>query len=164
MARKSPPPLTEEHKRKISLSLKGKNIGKIRSKETIKKISDAKKGIPSSKKGTVMIEDSRKRISLSKLESYKDKTKHPRWKGGLSKNIRSNSTTEYKQWRSDIFNRDNWTCQTCGARGVYLEAHHIKSWAHFPKLRLDINNGVTLCVPCHKLTDNYAGKNSKKNI
>lgn len=24
--------------------------------------------------------------------------------------------------------------------------------------RTDIKNGMTLCVPCHKKTDNYAGR------
>ena len=69
---------------------------------------------------------------------------------------------EYKKWRSDVFTRDNWTCQTCGIRGISLEAHHIKGWARFPKFRYDINNGVTLCRECHKLTDNYKGKALRK--
>ena len=47
----------------------------------------------------------------------------------------------------------------CGLRGCYLEAHHKKSWSKFPKLRLNIENGITLCLDCHKLTDNYKHKN-----
>lgn len=64
----------------------------------------------------------------------------------------------YRQWRSDVFQRDNWTCQTCQVKGVYLEAHHIKGWAKYPELRLEMTNGVALCRECHKLTNNYKNK------
>jgi hypothetical protein len=59
-------------------------------------------------------------------------------------------SAEYKQWRRSVFERDNYTCRTCGKRGVCINAHHIKSYAHFPDLRYDVSNGITLCVQCHK--------------
>lgn len=59
-------------------------------------------------------------------------------------------STEYKNWRAAVFSRDNYTCQLCGARGVKINAHHIKPFATFPDMRTDIDNGITLCVPCHK--------------
>lgn len=83
------------------------------------------------------------------------------WKGGISKDAHSLTNPKYKKWREKIFKRDNWTCQKCGERGCYLEPHHIKSWAKFPKLRYVLSNGQTLCLECHKLTDNYKGKNNK---
>ena len=69
-----------------------------------------------------------------------------------------NRDKRYLQWRSDVFQRDNWTCKTCGKRGCYLEAHHNKSWAKYPKLRYKVSNGITLCRECHKLTNNYKNK------
>lgn len=60
-------------------------------------------------------------------------------------------TPEYKKWRFDVFLRDGFTCQDCGdGRGGNLHAHHIKSFADFPALRLDLANGVTLCRACHR--------------
>lgn len=63
------------------------------------------------------------------------------------------------EWRKKIFGRDDYTCQSCGVRGCYLEAHHIKSWAKFPKFRHVLSNGLTLCKKCHEQTDNYKRKN-----
>ncbi len=49
-----------------------------------------------------------------------------------------------------LFVRDLYTCQHCAQHGGTLEAHHIKPWVSFPALRFEIDNGITLCVPCHK--------------
>lgn len=81
------------------------------------------------------------------------------WKGGvttLNKSIRSG--LKYRLWRESVFKRDNWTCQMCNTHGGELQADHIKPFAYFPKLRFEISNGRTLCVPCHKQTDTYLGK------
>ena len=60
-----------------------------------------------------------------------------------------------KEWRDLIFKRDNWTCQKCGARGVYIEAHHIKAVSEYPRLRYLLSNGITLCLDCHKRTASF---------
>ena len=85
------------------------------------------------------------------------------WKGGISKNYKTGYySPEYIKWRRDVFIRDEFTCRECGIKHIYITAHHIKSFAHYPKLRFIVSNGITLCEDCHKKTDNYMGRNIKK--
>lgn len=39
-------------------------------------------------------------------------------------------------------------CEKCGSKEK-LEAHHILEWSEYPKGRIDINNGMCLCLKCH---------------
>lgn len=81
------------------------------------------------------------------------------WKGGVTPEIRKiRNSRKYQEWRKAVFERDNYTCVVCGVRGVELNADHIKGFAYNIELRFEIDNGRTLCVPCHKLTDNYGGR------
>jgi hypothetical protein len=57
---------------------------------------------------------------------------------------------EYKLWREAVFSRDDYRCFDCGERGGDLQAHHIYPFATFPRLRFMVENGITLCVECHK--------------
>jgi len=89
---------------------------------------------------------------------------HWNWQGGItSENRRRRNLRESRQWRVEIFKRDNYTCQLCGARSgnghtVKLNADHIKPWSLYPELRNELSNGRTLCVPCHRNTDTYMGR------
>lgn len=139
--------MSEEHKHKIGSANAISKKGKKCSEETKKKMSES-----SAWKGK-----KRPDVSISMAGEN-----HWNWKGGLAKDKRTGM--EYSSWRSKVFERDNWTCQTCQARGVYLEAHHLIDWANFPESRYKIDNGVTLCKECHKLTANYKGKNKGKYL
>jgi len=57
---------------------------------------------------------------------------------------------EYKQWVKQVKKRDNWKCRINNKDCYgYCEVHHILSWADYPKLRYNINNGITLCQAHH---------------
>lgn len=107
-----------------------------------------------------------KKGSEKQREVMKARTgeKHPKWKGGNSRYYRMGYySTEYKNWRMEVFKRDEFKCKHCGDMG-YITAHHIKSFAHYPDLRFEVTNGLTLCEPCHSKTDNYKGRNKGKKL
>jgi hypothetical protein len=84
---------------------------------------------------------------------------HPQWKGGVTPiHERIRKTVEYRSWREAVFKRDNWTCIWCKQRGGKLQADHIKPFALYPELRFAIDNGRTLCKPCHLTTDTWGYK------
>lgn len=87
------------------------------------------------------------------------------WQGGVSEeNKRIRNGVDFKLWREAVFARDNWTCQECGVRGVFLHPHHIKPFAYYPELRFAIDNGQTLCKLCHFKTDTYGSRVFVKNL
>lgn len=72
------------------------------------------------------------------------------WKGGISKiNENARKSDEFIKWRKDVYARDNYTCQKCGKHGGRINAHHIIPFAIDIDKRFDLDNGVTLCIPCH---------------
>lgn len=169
--------LSEETKKKISLANKGKvrspevvemlrrqQLGKKLSELTKRKIGDSIRGEKNGNFGRNFSIETRKKMSESRKGIYIAE-KHPRWKGGISRAYKTGYySVEYKLWRKAVFERDGYTCQDCGFYGGhgYITAHHIKSFAKYPKLRFELSNGKTLCEDCHKLTDNYKGRNKEK--
>lgn len=158
-----------ESKIKMSLAHKGQISsmkGKKHSKETKEIISKKNKGKHYSlstefKKGIKVWNKGKKGImptvwNKGKHSDYMKGKNHWNWKGGSTpKNVTIRLSLEYKLWREAVFKRDNYTCQTCGKRGVIIHADHIKPFAYFPELRFEISNGRTLCISCHKKTESY---------
>ena len=132
---------------------KGKKLSSEHKKHAIKNLVQGR--LPGRKYSA----ETRKRMAEARLPYIPRKEKHWNWKGGITpKSFQIRNSKEYKLWRKAVFERDNWTCIWCGIRGVELHADHIKPFALFPELRFSIDNGRTLCVPCHKKTDTYFWK------
>lgn len=72
------------------------------------------------------------------------------------------NSPQYRNWRTEVLKRDNFTCQKCGKRGA-LHVHHIKHWADNVKYRFDVENGITLCKDCHLAEHggSWSGKNGR---
>jgi len=90
------------------------------------------------------------------------------WQGGkTSEASLARTSAKYRSWRKAVFERDNYTCQQCGARNgkgksVYLNADHVIPFSQSAKLRYKVSNGRTLCVECHRKTDTFGNKLAKK--
>ena len=73
----------------------------------------------------------------------------PTWKGGITQETqRGRGNKKYKIWQQMVFERDNFACVVCKSKEK-IEAHHIKSWAKYPKLRYNVDNGETRCIKHH---------------
>ena len=134
--------ISAEHKQKISLALKGKVPKNLKIVQQL--AWESRKGVSPPNKG--------------KGKLYFQRPQHNGW--------------AYKNFVLKVLQRDDYTCQFCGQRGGELNADHIIQFAKIVKeegikilkdaincKRLwDINNGRTLCVPCHQKTQTYGYK------
>jgi len=180
---------TNELIRKMSEDKKGKKHSKAHREKISEKMQErkARDGYMNSPKAKEKISRANKGKHLSPKTEFKKNhkvpqewreisresgkkfagEKSPHWQGGktsLADRIRH--SFKYRQWRSDVFTRDDFTCQDCGKRGVYVEAHHIEAFSdiiEFNDIKTreqainceelwNINNGFTLCKDCHNKT------------
>ena len=168
-------PRTDEWKKNMSIA----HIGKKHTKETKLKCGLANKGKTLTKEHREKISLNSARYWLGKprpflgeLTKGKFGKEHPRWvenkKSSLQKSIRSSQ--KYHQYKATILKRDNFACVLCDIKRVYLELdHHPKGFAQLLKEHIiqtydeamscdelwQIENGRTVCQPCHETTDNF---------
>lgn len=78
--------------------------------------------------------------------------KNPNWNKGGNRNERHirMGRVEYLNWRTSVFQRDNYTCQCCGQHSNKLIADHIIPVYLNSEKELDIDNGTTVCYDCNK--------------
>jgi predicted RNA-binding Zn-ribbon protein involved in translation (DUF1610 family) len=86
------------------------------------------------------------------------------WKGGITDlRYTIRNSRNYRLWRKECFEREDYTCEICNNRGGYLEVHHVKPFAlicdehNIQSLEeskmcnelWDTENGQVLCKACH---------------
>lgn len=174
-------PISEQHRRNLSKAMMGHSV----STETRRKISEATKGkrkwtekqrklltesarnrkhspetrarMSVAHKGKKLTSEHRRKVALAHLGAL-----NPQWKGGITSiNEQIRKSIEYKTWRAAVLERDAYTCVICGSKRK-LEADHIKTFAEFPELRLELSNGRTLCRSCHQTTDTWGTNVNRK--
>lgn len=153
-------------------------LGYINSPEAVQKMAAARRGKsrplnvrlrmseyikdhPIRGKGWHHSEETLKKLSIAKIGRPIPALRganNAHWKGGITPLHRQiRHSLEYAIWRRAVFERDDYRCFDCGAKSgetsstVVLEADHIYPFAQFPRLRFMVENGRTLCNPCHRI-------------
>lgn len=130
---------------------------------TGEKYGGFKKGYTPWNKGDIGLRKHSVETRLKLSNAHKGSRSHF-WKGGLTPiNLRIRLSVEYRLWRQSVLTRDGFMCVWCGSNKM-LEADHIKPFAYFPELRFAIDNGRTLCKPCHLTTETWGNRNYKFKI
>jgi hypothetical protein len=164
--RTSPSPLkgrkvSEEHRRKIIQALIGRPVsastrakigaknrvallGKKQSPTTIAKRVAQYKGERHWLFGKHHSGETRKKISIGKSGKSPGE-----WSGFVTPLSISLRRKFQREMQKEVFERDNYTCQLCGVRGVNLQVDHIQPWADYVELRFSMDNCRTLCAKCH---------------
>ena len=90
---------------------------------------------------------------------------NPSWKGGITPFIKAiRLCGEYYKWKNKVLERDNYKCSNCNST-MNLIVHHKKrliDMVNYYELKnmeqardctelWNIDNGITLCIDCHKL-------------
>lgn len=145
------PSKRKEVREKISTVLTGKKLSE-----------EHKKALSKNHRKTNSLEH-RLKISIAHQKRVAEGL-HPWWKGGITVlELKIRHSFKYRQWRSDVFTRDDFTCNGCNRRGGKLNAHHIEPFAFILEVNdvktlkqainceelWNINNGITFCEKCH---------------
>lgn len=81
-------------------------------------------------------------VKLRKPANKRSGEESPVWKN--RENVGNWNRDDLYFWRKQVKERDGHKCRICGGGGK-VTAHHLFSYAEYPELRSDTNNGFTLC-------------------
>lgn len=144
-------------------------VGHRQSAEARAKMSKAKQGHTPWNKGVPMTDEVKQKVSAARKGKRGGRTfvkGQVPWNKGIGDKTpeqkRIRTSPAYRAWRLAVFVRDDYTCVLCGERGGNLNADHILRFSDYPELRLDTDNGRTLCEPCHKQTDTYGNRKNSE--
>lgn len=150
--------LSRDHKKAISTGLKKAYAEGRKGFSAGEWTPERKKSVSDSLK--IAYKTGTKQVTIPRLSGKN----HPNWQGGITPyNTKIRNSVEMQKWKKDVFSRDNYTCLGCGdknreGRGkrIVFNAHHIKPLSKYPDSAFYLNNGMTLCKPCHDKT-HYKG-------
>jgi len=136
---------TPEAHAKVGIKLRGRKF----SPETIEKMRQAalgRKQSPETVAKRVAKNTGRKRTEAFRLA--RSGQANIRWNGGTSAEwMKERATPEVRTWKRLVLKSQPF-CQKCGS-DKKLRAHHLYSFAEYPALRTDPDNGIVLCSPHH---------------
>jgi len=153
--------------------------GHLHSEESRRKMSASHKGVPSSNKGRRHSVEQNKKMSETNRKRWENPEYRKRmsevhmggpgfwtgkkrpdisgrnsstWKGGITpENHLIRNSPEMDDWRRQVFERDDYTCQSeiCKYECKTLHSHHLLGFAEYPEYRFYVENGIALCKRCH---------------
>lgn len=94
-----------------------------------------------------------KSCGCTRIEILKSRTgvNHPNYNPDLTKEEREGRRgAAHDDWSRMVLERDDFTCGMCSKVGGKLVAHHLNSYNWDRENRYNIDNGVTMCVECHR--------------
>jgi len=95
------------------------------------------------------------KIPIRGYSESKKGDKNNCWKGGKTKkHLIIRNSIKYKDLRTFVFKRDNYTCQITGQIGGELEMHHIEPFRDNRYWQLEPLNCITLSKKFHQLIKN----------
>lgn len=73
---------------------------------------------------------------------------------------------DYRAWKRAVIDMAEGRCEMCGctSQDAKIIAHHIVPLSECPEGRLELSNGMALCVNCHDVIHDTVGNTSFRGV